>query len=199
MRLGIIAAMIAIVVAGGVWVTCTAQDRAQPEKRTLSTAQPSPRSQSMPAPGHFPRQPMHPGQPRNGGGGWDGQGPGYSAMNPDMMNPDMQDPDAANPVAPMMHMLGAMKTICFDPDLAAVLAISAIKEELKDKPADAVKTLETLLGKTRSPGIRNAIRLTLKDLYKAQKDDQKLLDMLQDMVIENDKNTGRRIPMQPND
>ncbi len=79
-----------------------------------------------------------------------------------------------------------MAELCANPQVAGVVAISALKDDARRKPAEVVKEYVSLLEKTKSLGLRNAIRLALKDLYKAQGEDEKVLQVLRDMVAEND-------------
>jgi len=79
-----------------------------------------------------------------------------------------------------------LRDVAFDPQVAGMVAVGAIKDETGMKPADAVKTLEELLAQTKSLGLRNAIRMSLKDLYKSQGELEKMRQTLLEMVAEND-------------
>ena len=67
-----------------------------------------------------------------------------------------------------------------------MIAIGDLKDAVRRKPKEIIEDLETRLKKTKTLGLRNAIRLTLKDLYKAQGADEKVLDHLRTMLAEND-------------
>lgn len=59
----------------------------------------------------------------------------------------------------------SMKDTCFDPQAMCVVALGCLRSETKETPAQLGKTLEALLAETKAVGVRNAIRMTLKDLY----------------------------------
>ena len=61
-----------------------------------------------------------------------------------------------------------------------------VKDEVRRKQEQVLADLEGQLAKTRTLGLRNAIRLTLKDLYKARGDNEKVLGHLRKMIEEND-------------
>jgi hypothetical protein len=79
-----------------------------------------------------------------------------------------------------------MAELCFDPQAAGVVAISAIKDDIHRKPSEMISEYESLLAKTKTLGLRNAIRMGLKDLYRDEKDSEKALQVIRDMVAEND-------------
>ena len=83
-------------------------------------------------------------------------------------------------------LVGQMKRVCFDPSVAGMMAVGNIKDGVKRKPDKVIADLEALLTKTKSLGIRNAIRLSLQDLYREQGLNDKLLQNCRDMVAEND-------------
>ncbi|GAF95835.1 unnamed protein product, partial [marine sediment metagenome] len=86
----------------------------------------------------------------------------------------------------MMKLLEMMKEVCFDEGAAAMVAIGDLKDAVRRKPKEIIEDLEAQLKKTKTLGLRNAIRLTLKDLYKVQGADEKVLDHLRTMLAEND-------------
>ena len=86
-----------------------------------------------------------------------------------------------------LQMLERMKALTFAPENCAMIAIGAIKDELDLEPRDAIKHLERLLAKTRSLGLRNAVRMSLKELYVQTHQTEKLLDLLMDLIAENDR------------
>ena len=65
----------------------------------------------------------------------------------------------------MMEFLEMMKEVCFDEGTAAMVAIGDLKDAVRRKPKEIIDDLEAQLKKTKTLGLRNAIRLTLKDLY----------------------------------
>jgi len=105
--------------------------------------------------------------------------PGGPAQRPEMQK--MEQMGAA------MGVVARMGEICFNPRLAGLLAVGMLKDEVRRKPADVIKEFEEQLGKTKSLGLRNAIRMSLKDLYKAQGEDEKVLDQARAMLAENDQ------------
>jgi hypothetical protein len=82
--------------------------------------------------------------------------------------------------------LESLREQCFDPEVAGLLGIGAIRESLEDRPADAVALLEDVLKETRSLGLRNAIRLTLRDEYVRLGRIGELGKMLRQHIAEND-------------
>lgn len=83
--------------------------------------------------------------------------------------------------------VGHLTGFCFDSKAVGVMAVGAMRDEVRQKPAELTKELEGLLGKVRTQGLRNAIRLTLKDVYRHQGDDEKVAEQLQALIAENDK------------
>lgn len=88
-----------------------------------------------------------------------------------------------------MHMMMAMRQMqqfAFDPATAGFVAIGGLKDDARRKPDAIISDLEDQLAKAKSLGLRNAIRFTLKDLYKAQGDDEKVLGIDRALIAEND-------------
>ncbi|HUU58920.1 MAG TPA: hypothetical protein VMZ50_05205 [Phycisphaerae bacterium] len=113
--------------------------------------------------------------------------PGYPGMPPGegMMGPFA--PTKMERVARMAGLIRQMQRICFEPPTAGLVAIGGLKDEVPRKPDAIIKDLESQLEKTRTLGFRNAIRMILKDLYKAQGDNEKVLEHLRKMLEENDQ------------
>ena len=86
----------------------------------------------------------------------------------------------------MINMIRGMQRICFDPATSGMIAVGGLKDEVRRKPEDVIKDLEGLLMTTKTQGLRNALHMTLKDLYKGQANDDKVLEHLHAMVAEND-------------
>ena len=122
---------------------------------------------------HQPHQPMPPGQP--------GMGLGMGA--PGQPNPMHKLHQAAQ----FAEIVKRLKEAAFDSETVAAVAVGGLKDEVKRKPEDVTKDLEALLEKTKTQGIRNVIRQTLKDIYKAQGKDEKVLAQLHALIAENDK------------
>jgi hypothetical protein len=91
-------------------------------------------------------------------------------------------------MAHMLEMLEMMQHTCFDPERAAMIAIGGLKDEVDREPQDIVEDLEAQLKKTKTLGLRNAIRMTLKDLYQEiEHQEQMVLKHLREMLEENDR------------
>ncbi len=90
-------------------------------------------------------------------------------------------------IDPMFELLERMSEACFNEVIASMVAIGGLKDDVRRKPAEVAKDLEAQLKKTKTLGLRNAIRMTLKDIYKAQGEDEKVLSLLRATLAENDK------------
>jgi len=86
----------------------------------------------------------------------------------------------------MVELIELWREVCFDEGTAAMIAIGDLKDAVRRKPKEIIEDMEAQLKKTETLGLRNAIRLTLKDLYKAQGADGKVLDHLRMILAEND-------------
>ncbi len=90
----------------------------------------------------------------------------------------------------MVQMIGLvqrMKQTCFDSEAVGVMAVGAMKDEVPRKDEDIIKDLEEQLASVKTHGLRNAIRLTLKDIYKRQGKNEKVIEHLKALIAENDK------------
>jgi hypothetical protein len=81
----------------------------------------------------------------------------------------------------------SMKQTCFDPQAMCVAALGCLRTETNQPPAELAKTLETLLAETKAVGVRNAIRLTLKDLYGQMGNMGKVKEHLEGIIKDNEK------------
>jgi hypothetical protein len=108
-------------------------------------------------------------------------GPG---MRPGMPMP--VSPEMAERMGGVVGLVSRMSEVCGNPQLAAMVAIAGLKEDVKRKPEEVIKELEDQLGKLKTLGLRNAVRLLLRDLYKAQGEDAKVLEQLRAMIAENE-------------
>ncbi len=86
----------------------------------------------------------------------------------------------------MLGMVEHLKHVCFDPTTAGMIALGALKDDLPRKDDVIARDLEETLEKTKTLGLRNALHLTLKDLYKKQGETEKAVKHLQAMIVEND-------------
>ncbi len=85
-----------------------------------------------------------------------------------------------------LGLIVKMKRVCSDPTVAGIVAVGGLKDDVKRKDEEIIADFESQLAKTKSLPLRNAIRLTLKDLYKKTSQDKKLLEHLRAMIAEND-------------
>jgi hypothetical protein len=85
----------------------------------------------------------------------------------------------------LMGMVQDMKMICEDGVASSMLAIGSLKDDVTRKPDEVIDDLEDLLKEVTWLPTRNAIRLTLKDLYKQQGEEKKLIKLMKEMVLEN--------------
>jgi len=86
-----------------------------------------------------------------------------------------------------LRLVGSMKKACFDPAAMGMIAVAGLREGIPRKGERVIDELENALKSTKSLGLRNAIRLALRDLYKARAKDEKALDQLRAMLSENDR------------
>ncbi|MBN1941763.1 MAG: hypothetical protein JW849_00555 [Phycisphaerae bacterium] len=84
-------------------------------------------------------------------------------------------------------MLGDMAETCFDPEIMGIAAVGGLRTETPMEPKDQIQQFEDILSQTTSLGIRNAIRLTLKDLYLETGNIPKAREHLKKIIEENDK------------
>lgn len=84
-----------------------------------------------------------------------------------------------------IRMVGSMKQTCLDPAAMALIAVAGLRDEVPRGVDEVIQEFEALLVKIKSLGIRNAIRLGLKDLYKLKGENEKVLHHLRQMLIEN--------------
>jgi hypothetical protein len=96
-------------------------------------------------------------------------------------------PGAAERFHRMGLLLARMKTATFSPAEAGLIAVGGLKEDVQRTDKEVIADLEQILPGTKSLGLRNAIRLQLRDLYKATGSHAKVLEHLRAMVKENDE------------
>ena len=85
-----------------------------------------------------------------------------------------------------IRMVESMKQTCLDNAAMALIAVAGLRDEVPRSADEVIQELEGLIDKVNSVGIRNALRLALKDLYKLKGDHEKVLHHLRQMLIEND-------------
>ncbi len=76
--------------------------------------------------------------------------------------------EAAERVEMMLGMVRQIERVCFEPTTAGLIAAGGLKDEVPRRPAEIIDDLEEQLARTKTLGLRNAIRLSLKDLYKVE-------------------------------
>jgi len=108
---------------------------------------------------------------------------GYAFAKPK----EPERPEHMQQLEVMAEMIEWMENVCFEPSTAALIAIGGLKDEVEREPKAVAKDLEGVLENTATLGLRNAIRMTLKDVYKAQGEKEKLLAHLRALIAENDK------------
>ena len=112
-------------------------------------------------------------------------------------NPDLRGPILPERREEMMHfqrmmgMLEQMARVSFDPEAAALMAIGGLRDDVHRKPEEVIEDLHNVLKRTRTLGLRNAIRLSLRDLYRHTDQHDKLLSTLREMIAENDEYLSR--------
>lgn len=84
-----------------------------------------------------------------------------------------------------IRMVGSMKQTVLDSAAMCLIAAAGLRDEVPRTADEVIKEYEGLLGKTKSLGMRNALRLGLKDLYKLKGDNEKVWHHLRQMFIEN--------------
>ena len=87
----------------------------------------------------------------------------------------------------LMQMVERMRNTCFSPEVAAMIAASGLKDDVPRKGEEVVEDLENTLKKTKSLGLRNAIRMMLRDIYRDLGKNDKVLQHLHEMLAENDE------------
>ena len=85
-----------------------------------------------------------------------------------------------------IKLVGSMKETVLDSAGMGLIAVAGLRDEVPRDPVKLADDLERQLTRTNTLGLRNAIRLTLKDLYKSLGKDEKVLDHLRQMLEEND-------------
>jgi hypothetical protein len=86
-----------------------------------------------------------------------------------------------------IKLVGNMKETCFDSQAMGIVAIGALRSEIITRDPEALmKELEGLLRTTNSRGLRNAIHLTLKDVYLEHGMAEPAKEHVKAMIQEND-------------
>ncbi len=85
-----------------------------------------------------------------------------------------------------LGLIGQLQKVCFDPAAAGLIATAGLKDDVSRERPEIIKDLEARLGETKSLGLRNALHLVLRDLYKANGNNEKVLEHLRAMLREND-------------
>jgi hypothetical protein len=121
--------------------------------------------------GNQPTTPAQPLMPPRGG-----------LVGPGGAGPAPVRPEQVGEFIGMFHQLAATT---FNSEVMGVIGVGALKDERK--PADAIKDLEEQLKDVKTQGIRNAIHLALKDLYRQTGESDKGLEHIKALISENDK------------
>jgi len=110
-----------------------------------------------------------------------------------MEDPDRRDheppfrPEQIEQFGRMMEMVEHMQHTCFRPEAAAMIALAGLKDDVPREPKDIADDLEQTLKRTRTLGLRNAIRLMLRDVYLHLDQPDRVLQHLHEMLAENDR------------
>jgi hypothetical protein len=91
-----------------------------------------------------------------------------------------------------VELVGSMKETVEDAEAMGLIAVAGIRDDVARKPAAVIADLEAMLEKVKTISLRNAIRLALKDLYKAEGKSEKVVEHLRQMLLENDAALSRK-------
>ena len=114
-----------------------------------------------------------------------GRPPALDGIQADFVRAMMRPEDIGR-MTSNLGLIERMKRLCFDPAAAGLVAAGGLRDDVRRKYAETTKDLEAQLAKTKTLGLRNALRLTLGEIYKRQDDDEKVLEHLRAMLAEND-------------
>ncbi len=95
-------------------------------------------------------------------------------------------PEHVEEMGRMMAMIEHMHHVCFDPETSAMIAASSLKDAAPREPAAVTEELENALKRTDSLGLRNALRMMLRDIYAHLGNRERLLVHMREMLAEND-------------
>lgn len=188
----VLTGMIVAVAAISIAITAVAQQAGDPQQGQ-GQVQPGQMQPGGMQPGGMQPGGMQPGGMQPGGMQPGGMQPG--GMQQQGMPPRMQNKGGQGFEEMGMYIgyIDKMRGVCYSPEVAAMVAAGGLKTEVKRKPAEAAKDLEDLLANTKTVGLRTAIRMTLKDVYKESGDDAKVIEQLKAIVQENDAEMQTRL------
>lgn len=93
-----------------------------------------------------------------------------------------------------LDLVDRLQKVCFDPAASGLIASAGLRDDVRRSRGEIIEDLESLLAKTTTLGLRNAIRLALRDLYKATGNTDKVLEHLRVMLAENDEaSSGEKV------
>jgi len=113
---------------------------------------------------------LHPAGPDNVGGGAGPGGPGGPGRP--------GEHEQMLEIRGMAEFAGAMEHLsrmCFNSEAVGVMAVGALLKDVRRKDEAVIKDLEDQLESVKTQGLRNAIHLSLKDIYKRQGEDEKVI------------------------
>lgn len=99
---------------------------------------------------------------------------------------DRHERDDDDRLERMIDEVDRMADLCFDRRRMAMIAIGGLKDEVKREGEAVAGDLEVQLKKVKTQGLRNAIHLMLKDMYKARGKNDMVLRHLRALLSEND-------------
>jgi hypothetical protein len=132
--------------------------------------------------GTRPDKPPREGGPRPGGKHRDRLDP-LGHPRPPRLNPEQY----AEQMGRMVGLIEHMNRASFNPEAAGLMAIGGLRTDVDRDISEIIADLEEVLAETKSLGLRNSLRLSLRDLYKETGQNDKVLATLREMVAENDK------------
>ena len=145
---------------------------------SVGLAQPDSRRDE--APGDRGRDIDRPG--RSPGPRGPGRGKGTMGFLRTPVNPEQY----AERMGRLLGLVQHMNQTAFDPQVAGLVALGGLRTDVQRELDEIVKDFEGLLATTKTLGLRNSIRLTLRDLYKETGRNEKVLENLRAMLAEND-------------
>jgi len=86
-----------------------------------------------------------------------------------------------------LKMLETMSNTAFSPKSAAMISLGELRDKLGLELEDRIEIFEELLKQVKHLGVRNSIRMTLKDLYVETEQNDKAVELLEHMILENDE------------
>jgi hypothetical protein len=87
----------------------------------------------------------------------------------------------------MLAMVERMSEVCFEPQMAVIVAVGDVKEMKGIEAEKKAEALENVLKVVEIEGVRNAIHFTLKDIYLAMDKPERAAQHLLAVIKESDR------------